>query len=388
MLNYAKINKEYNKLKMNKSFFHCVDEHVMNGGKYIMNCSQRSTGKTTSYLVYGILGYVKEECPFAYIRQTLDMITPKASATLFDVVISLGLIEKITNGKYNSCVYKYRKWYLCNRDENGHIIEQDENAFCYMLAINKHMDYKSVLNLPNTYIIIFDEFISDMYMYNEFMMFMDLLSTIIRQKENVLIIMLANTIDIHNKYFREFEIYNDIKSMKIGDKKTIKTKKGTIIDFNFIGVKEEIKKAKQIINKLYFGFKNENLSAITGEGSTWSFDLVQHIPPRNEVEYKSMSRDFYLYSIGELYKMEVVQMNKHLAIFVYEWTNEPHENTIIYTNEFVHDVEAEFPNSIVKYNKGDDELSRMIWNEYEKGHFYYSDNTTGAFVESYLNKMI
>ena len=58
--------------------------------------------------------------------------------------------------------------------------------------------------------ILFDEFITKgMYLTDEFMAFMNTLSTIIRQRDNVKIFMCGNTVNKFNPYFEEMGL-NDM----------------------------------------------------------------------------------------------------------------------------------------------------------------------------------
>ena len=66
--------------------------------------------------------------------------------------------------------------------------------------------YKSS-SYPSVDIILFDEFISrDGYLPNEFVTFMNVLSTIIRHRDDVIIYMLGNTVNRYCVYFTEMNL--------------------------------------------------------------------------------------------------------------------------------------------------------------------------------------
>ena len=64
--------------------------------------------------------------------------------------------------------------------------------------------------------IIYDEFIIDKknqrYISNEVNLFMNLVETVIRLRDNCIVIMLANNVTITNPYFQYFNIYPDFQS--------------------------------------------------------------------------------------------------------------------------------------------------------------------------------
>lgn len=383
-MNWDLVTKEYKKLKMPKGYYHCIEHHKMQGGKYIIDNSERSTGKTTSYLIYGILAFWFEHKEMVYVRQSENMIMPKYSSTLFDTVLDCDYISKITDGLYNSVVYKSRKWYLCQMNEDGEVVLKMETPFCHMLAINKHMELKSTTNLPNVELIIYDEFISDFYAPNEFIAWCDLLKTIIRSRTDVLIVMLANTINIHSPYYRELEIYPIVSKMSVGEKKLIVTDKGTVIDFLFI--KNDISKDNLITGKTFFGFKNPELSAITGGAITWNFSNVQHIP--KDIDFKTLIPNAYVYDYGELYRLEVVETEAFgIGVYVHQATK-LYQDSIIYTHEFIDTLkEAELNINLnnVIYHTGADKFSKWLWSMLDQNKFFYDDNSTGSFIKNYIS---
>lgn len=397
MIDFKLCNKNYNqtikKLNAPSNLFHCTKEHYIDGGKYIIDNSIRKTGKTTSWLIYGIIAYVNCNSPFVYIRQGKTMVTPKASQTLFETVVDFGYIKHITNERYNAVTYKTRRWHLCLKDDNGEIIDIDPNPFCYVFSVEEAYETKSNVNLPHSYLIIYDEFINKGYMYNEFLSYMNLLSTIIRDKTKVLIVMLGNDNDVYSPYYRELEIYNDIKNMNVGDKKVIRTKLGTIIDFYFVETEEHKQGKVSDVVRTFFGFSDSKMSSITGLSDTWAFDICQHIPAN--VSRETMVNNVAVFSYGEFYKLEVVDVEEiGVCVYVYPITK-IYDDTIIYTNEN-YDALIEYNNrggqimnlNNVIYNVGVDKFSSFLWGKFYQNMFFYSDNSTASFIKSYVENKI
>ena len=88
--------------------------------------------------------------------------------------------------------------------------------------------------------------------------------------------MLANTLDIHSQYFHELEIFDTLQQMELGDYKQVITDLGTKIYIKLLSPDKVLKTNKSISNRLYYGFKNTKLNAITGRGC--NIEVAQHIP--------------------------------------------------------------------------------------------------------------
>ena len=108
---FTLIRKEVKKLKIPQEFYNpikCPFEKC----KWFVNLSDRSTGKTTNWILLGMIMNKLYGTTIQYIRQTNDMITPRNSKNLFDTILSCGYVEKITEGEYNTIVYKVTSKYI------------------------------------------------------------------------------------------------------------------------------------------------------------------------------------------------------------------------------------------------------------------------------------
>ena len=70
--------------------------------KYNIFLSERSRGKTTNFLLVGLLLNRRYGTVIQYIRQTEDDIKASNLQLLFDVIISNNYVEILTNGEYNT----------------------------------------------------------------------------------------------------------------------------------------------------------------------------------------------------------------------------------------------------------------------------------------------
>ena len=310
------IFKEYKKLGCPNTVYNpCTIPFSQSA--YQMLLSERSTGKTTNILLIGMLLNKHYGTIPQYIRSSETMIMNKVINELFKTIREFHYVEKITDGKYNDVIYSARKWYYC-KVENGEVVEKAPSHFMYCLSIDKSETYKSSYNAPTGDFIIFDEFIGTRYRMNEFVLFMDLLKTIIRDRECCKIILLANTIDKHSEYFNEFEIYDDIQLLEVGDNEIITTEKGTKIYVELLADKKE-KGNKLALNKIYFGFKNPKINSITG--GEWATNNYPHC----QDGYRVLKRGIYIDYHDKLLALDLVEyddiglcINVHKAVRTYD----------------------------------------------------------------------
>lgn len=375
IVDWNAVFREYRKLKTPKDVYDPTTAPVTKA-KYLQLLSERSTGKTTNWLLIGMIMYRMYGTITQYIRETEDMVKPSIAGEIFKVILEFGegkYIKAITDGEYNSVYIRWKKAYFCNIDENGKIVNQDPNNFLQFLSIDNNFDYKSTYNAPKGDLILFDEFIGKYYRPNEYVDFLDLLSTIIRKRKTPIVVMLANNINFNSMYFKEFEISKEVKTLKTGQNKLITTEKGTTIYVEIIGLK--LTAIKTEINKLFFGFTNPKLVSITGGEQTWSFDPVPHIVNSDTDVY--ITRKLRLNCDDVFIQLDVVRTeDRGLIVNAHECTKQ-YEDSIILTNG-----EIRSRNELFGLGRG--KLCKKVWDLYKQNKFYYDSNETGSIVDNYV----
>lgn len=369
---FTKLNKLFKKLKVPKNVYTPIYMPFQKS-KWFVLLSERSRGKTTNLLLYGMIMYQEYGTQIQYIRQRKDHIAPKRAGELFKTILEFGYIEKITGGQYNSCIYKSKRWYFCLRDQDGNEIERDNNHFMYMLSLDEADTYKSSYNAPFGDFIIYDEFLNNRYyMQNEFVILTDLIKTIIRDRLSPLIILSANMVDKHSIYFNELDVYDDIQKLQSGENKIVTTPKGTNVYLEILSQGELTDKNKKASNRAFFGFKNPLLANITGEN--WAIDNYPHII-REEREVILNNR--FIFFNNKLVKIEIVE-NERLGIHaILHWATNLYDDSIIYTNEEITDKRYRF-------RFGSSKLDRFIWSLHKQNLFFYASNDLGSFIDSYI----
>lgn len=349
------------------------------GAIYRMIVGQRSNGKTYSVCKHIVEDYFNEDKRGAYIRRYEESITPKNLQSLFNP--HLQLIWELSEHKWNAVFYRAKEFHFCAIDSEGKIIAKDDTAFCITAAINTSENTKGE-DRGEVHTIVFDEFMTRSgYLNNEFVRFMNLLSTLIRDRENAVVYMLANTVNKYCPYFAE-----------MGLKHIDKLAQGEIAIYNYgssdltvaVELCDEVQATKHTASK-YFAFDNPQLQMITR--GAWEFQIYPRAP------YKILPEDivlkFYIQFAEQLLACEVVhstlkQYCNDVFIFVHPQTKDISidDNTIMYVSDFsscrMH----------VRFLKDQPtEGHKLIYSLIQRKAVCFSDNDTGEVFRNWLQEM-
>lgn len=352
---------------------------------YFVELSMRSIGKTTQYLLIGLLLYKEYGIRTEYIRTRSEMTEKKNISNLYNVIIEFGYLEKIFGGKWDSMTYLAGQWHLVKYDEDGNIADRDPDicCFCHNLSA-KHVDnMKSSYNSPLGDWIVFDEFIpvNGITSEGEFLRFAQLLSTIKRMRKSTKIIMCANTINKHNSYFQEMNIRREITDLKIGESRLVTTPKGTPVYVHLIGLNKAITDKRQFINNLYFGFDNPHLTSVVG-GAEWEISNYPHLPKEDiDEKRRDISHTYFFKYLDEILALQVCRSSKLGTYgFIYEKTTPIPEdlNCRIYTLETKTDKRERFG-----FSRGD-LVDKFIVMLYDTKQMFYATNEVGNLFEQFI----
>lgn len=204
--------------------------------------------------------------------------------------------------------------YLGTRDEQGR--KTKELTVGYSASLSAEQHYAS-MPFPEVYNILFEEFITDTGYFGqgtqEAELFMRMISTILREREDTCVYMLGNTISRFCPYFIYFNI--DINQIK----------KGTITYFNFTKINEKTGK-KEIIkvgvewcdnivdNKKIFGNAAKMING--GEWLSKKVPIVDHDTRGDKLLFK-----YYVQKETSIYKCLVLSSdNNEPFIFCYPYS--------------------------------------------------------------------
>ena len=130
------IREEYLKLDVPSMYYDPLKMPIPET-KWNIIMSERSRGKTSEILLLGMVMNKLYGTHIQYLRSREEMIVKKNSEDLFTVIVREGYVEKLTNGQYNSIVYRSRRWYYQKVDEYGNEVERSPEQFCTMLSIDR-----------------------------------------------------------------------------------------------------------------------------------------------------------------------------------------------------------------------------------------------------------
>lgn len=368
------IKKEFNKLGIPDGVFNPYNYHQIFGGKYIWDISERNIGKTTQWLLIAMIMNQLYGTEAVYMREIVDMIMPKNDAEMFKTILQFHYIEKITDGQYNAYVCKARRFYYWNTETN----ETSVDPFLLKWSLDENAIKKSSVQLPDSDIIIFDEVISRYNYLDEFITFMDSIISIIRGRACPLIVMLANTIDLHSQWFKEFEIYDDIQQLQPGQSKVITSSEGTVVDLAIAGLEGgELSVRRKEQNKRFFGFKNPKLNSI--KGGSWAFNVYQH--PYREKDTEALVSNRYIEHNGNLLNLEIMYNEKHQIYVVVHKANQIYDDSVVYT------LDKQLKDSRYKFKWGTLHTDDLLWKLYQRGLWTYVTNTEGSLIDDYMRNL-
>lgn len=339
---------------------------------YNMIFGERSNGKTYAALKYGLEDFCNNGKQTAIIRRWREDFTGKRGQTMYNALESNREIEKLTSGEWTGVHYYGSRWYLCktNPEDGKKIIH--EKPFAYGFSLSS-MEHDKSTSYPDIRTIVFDEFLTrTTYLPDEFVLFMNTVSTIIRHRTDVTIFMLGNTVNKYCPYFKEMGL-SHIKEMQPGDIDVYRYG-----DSELTVAVEYTKPNKQgKESDIYFAFDNPKLSMITG--GSWEIDIYPHCP----VKYKpkDILFTYFIDFSGDMLQCEIVQHEDVCFTFIHRKTTElkDPDHDVIYSTEY--DPRHNWKRKITKPRTP---LEHKIAEHYMKDKVFYSDNEVGEVVRNYL----
>lgn len=223
--------------------------------------------------------------------------------------------------------------------------------------------------------MIFDEFLTNrLYLVDEFVLFMNTVSTIVRRREDVKIYMLGNTVNKYCPYFGEMGL-DKIQDME----------QGTIDVYRYgdSDLKVAVEYCKSVDDKKdrpsnkYFAFNNPKLEMITG--GAWELAIYPHLP------YKYKPRDimaiFYIEFSENVYQGDVVYINETLFIYIHLKTDKivNPDNHTIYSLEYT--PQMNYNRNIYRpVNKTQTRIVEL----FKRDKVFYQDNNVGDAINNFL----
>lgn len=341
------------------------------GAHYNVIFGERSNGKTFAVLQYGLEQYVQHGHQMAYIRRWQEDFTGKRGSQLFAGLESVGIIRKLTKGQWTGVRYYASRWYLCRTGEDGKI-QSDETPFAFGFSLSA-MEHDKSSQYPGITTVFFDEFLTrSQYLTDEFVLFCNVLSTIIRKRDDVRIFMAGNTVTKYCPYFTEMGL-SHVKNMRPG---TI-----DMYSYGDSGLTVAVEYAAPTSggkgSDVYFAFDNPKLNMI--KTGAWELAIYPHCPCKYYPPDIVFS--YFIYFGGDLLQADVVVQDVISFTFIHRKTTpikHPDEDLV-----FCPDWDPR-PNWIRKINSPASPATRTIARYYQQDKVFYQDNEVGEVVLNYL----
>ena len=343
---------------------------------YRMIIGQRSNGKTYSICKHMVEDYFEKGHRSAYIRRWDEDIQPKNIGSLF--APHYKLIEELSGGEYNAVSYRAKEYHLIHMDEEGKVDKKDPVAFCITASINT-AEHTKGQDRGELHLILFDEFMTRHgYLNNEFVLYCNLLSSLIRNRDNCIIYMAANTVNRYCPYFKEMGL-KDVENMP----------QGQVFVYTYgnadltVAVEycDAVKATEQVSSK-YFAFDNPQLEMIT----TGAWELMMYPRAPYKIFESDIKGRYYIHFGDALLCGEIIHPadKKHssdLFMFIHPQTKDIDidDLTPLYTDEFTTSI------CHVHFLKDQPTaFHRLIAQLFVKKAVCFDSNETGEIVRNWL----
>lgn len=342
--------------------------------QYNLIIGERSNGKSYSVEELILKRYFDSDGveQGAIIRRWAEDFRVKRASRMFDGLVANGLVKKYSKGQYTNIIYANGSFYLANYDEETNKYVKQIEPFCFSFALND-MEHDKSVSFPHVTTILFDEFLTrGYYLTDEFVLFMNVLSTIIRDRNNVQIFMCGNTINKYSPYFHEFGLTH-LKDMKQGDIDVY-----TYGDSGLrLAVEYSDTPAKSKPSDIYFAFNNPKLNMITN--GSWQLDIYPHLP------YKYLPKDikftFFITFDNEILQCEVITITTDMFVFCHRKTTPLKEKPL----DIIYNLQSN-PQFNKRYSfiRPIDKLDEKILYLYRANKFFYQSNDVGEVVRNFV----
>jgi len=335
---------------------------------------ERSNGKTYAMLKKGLVNYLKDGSQIAYVRRWKEDITGRRASRLFSGLNENGEVEKLTKGEFKGIHYWAGKFYLCNYNEAGKAVYSDSDTIAFTFSLSDGEHDKST-SFPNIRTIIFDEFLTNkLYLNDEFVLFMNTVSTIVRRREDVKIYMLGNTVNKYCPYFQEMGLEH-IPKMKQGSIDVYRYGESSLtVAVEYCTSLNSGNSQKE--SKKYFAFNNPKLSMITG--GAWELDIYPHVP----IKYapKNVLLNFFIDFSDNIYQCEIVNVDDMFFIYIHQKTTPiKNKDDLVYCLDY--SVKPNYNRSVFKpINKVQ---NKILW-FFKNDKVFYQNNHIGDAINNYL----
>lgn len=359
--------------KKEKMKYYTLDRILSFKCLYNLIYGERSNGKTFAVHKYMLKNYIEKGEQSALLRRWEKDFTGRLGESTFDGVVNAGIVRKITKEKWTGIKYYAGRWYLARFDDKLNKVVTSEEPFCYAFALTGGEHYKST-SYSRVTTILFDEFLTrESYLPKEFVKFQNILCTIIRQRDDVTIFMLGNTVNKYCPYFEEMGIRDHIGKMKGGDIEIVSYGDSGLT----MAIEYTLPTEKGKLSDKYFAFNNPQLQMITK--GVWEMAMYPHLP----YDYKrsDVQLDYFIKFDGELLHCEIIYLEDvGKFTYIHRKTSPIKRDTdIVFSVDF-----SPSPYRFRKITRPKSYIEKTIAWYYANDRIFYQSNEVGEIIRNYL----
>lgn len=371
-LDKSQLEKQANSLANNPNFY-SLKPILSHHATYNMIIGERSNGKTYATLLYSVRSYLFDHKQSAYIRRWKEDFRGKRGQQLFASLESNNVISTLSGGTYDRVRYYSGKWYMAKWDESLQRLTYDENPFMFAFSLND-MEHDKSISYPDITTIIFDEFLTrQYYLPDEFILFMNVLSTIIRHRDNITIFMLGNTVNKYCPYFKEMGL-SHVADMPEG-KIDLYTYGNSTLTVAVERCSSPTKHGKA--SDKYFAFDNPALAMITG--GAWEIDIYPHLP--SKYSRSDIVFTYFIVFDDNILQCEIITLDTSIFTYIHAKTTpiQYPDSDIIYN--LIPDPRPNYYTNILHPTTN---IGKRILSFFKAEKIFYQDNEVGEIVNNYL----
>ena len=187
--------------------YYRLDRILQENADYNLIVGERGNGKSYAIQEYILMRYFKNGGQFFLMRRWMEDVKDSSAQNFLDGNL-LTKIKDMSNGRFTTVIYRNRKYIAVNFDDKGKPIIDDSNTIGYVWDVSESERLKSQ-SFPRVENIVYEEFISLSergYISDEITLFLHIVSTIVRDRTNVKVWLLGNTVNPYNPFFNHFGI--------------------------------------------------------------------------------------------------------------------------------------------------------------------------------------
>ena len=357
--------------------YYSIKKLMNTNARYLICFGERSNGKTFQALLYALNRYIKYGEQVAIIRRYREDFRGKRGGAYWDNLIYDGEghnhVEELTKGKWTHVTYYAGKWFLAFWDEEQQKYVTEPEPFAFAFALTE-MEHEKGNSYPHVNTIIFDEFMTrGTYLPDEFVLFMNSISTIVRSRDTVKIIMCANTVSQYCPYFDEMGLTH-VRQMKKGDI--------DIYNYGDSGLKVAVEYCDSPntfkASDVYFAFDNPKLKMITG--GAWELDIYPHL--QDKYTEKDIVFSYFVIFQEHILQADVIVKKNQAYTFIHKKTTpiKYEQKDIVFTTE------ADQKNNYLgRLTRPTTKAGRKIYYFFAVNKVFYASNDVGEIMSHYLD---